>query len=251
MICALLFVLWGAASAGSLVVQIQELNEYGWPDENSDGEVVAWTTLYLSAAASGCWVAIWGLFGLAWRPPLHFGFLALLVAVALEVAGNLVQADYIADLSGRAWGFGDQMQWYGDRVTFQSNDLYLDQETAGFFIALPLVTAVLPVVAYLVALLSGAGRKRRIAPAYSQQAYPPQAYPQQQQAYQPPPQQQAYQPPPPAYQPPPQPPPQPPQPRVPWQQVPPVVPPARPAPPPRADPPDQETLPYQKPPPGR
>lgn len=231
-ICALLFVLWGAASAGSLVAQIQELNEYGWPDENSDGEVVAWTALYLSAAASGCWVAMWGLLGLAWRPPLHFGFLALLVAVALEVAANLVQADYIADLSGPAWGFGDQMRWYGDRVTFQSNDLYLDQETAGFFIALPLVTAALPFLAYLVALLSGAGRKRRFAPAYGR-PNPPGPY--QQQPYHQPYQQPYQQPAPP------------PQPRVAWQQVPPVVPPARPAPPPAAPPDQQETLPYQSP----
>ena len=75
-VCALLLVLWGLASAGSLIAQIMDLNDNGWPDENADGEIFGWIILYLSAAASGCWVAVWGLFGLAFRPPLHFAVLA-------------------------------------------------------------------------------------------------------------------------------------------------------------------------------
>ncbi|WP_183093463.1 hypothetical protein [Nocardioides stalactiti] len=283
LVCALLFVLWGAASAGSLVAQLQLLDEFGWPDENADGEIWAWTILYLSAAASGCWVALWGLFGLAWRPPLHFGVLALLVAFGTEVSANLVQASYLGEAIP-SWDFSDQLQWYGDRVTFESNLLGTGDETQAFFIALPFVTAILPLLCYLVVLFSGAGRKRKgvhvqyvqapqqyAAPAY-QQPYPPQPYqqpyapqpyapqPYAPQPYQPYPQapvQPTHQPPPqPAYQPPPaQPPPQQPQqpqPRVPWQDVPPVVRgrPTPPAPKP-VDPPDQhETLPYQRPPGG-
>jgi len=266
-LCALFLVLWGIASAGSLIAQISELNDSGWPDENADGEIFAWILLYLSAAASGCWVGVWGLFGLAWRPPLHLGVLALVVAVGLEVAANVVQANYLGELD-RTWSFADQLQWYGDRVTFQADALTDDQQTREFFVALPLVTAVVPFLGWLVVLFSGAGRKRRFAPQYGAPAYPPQQqYPQpqpyapqpqyyapqpqpyvpQQPVYRPPPvqqppvQQPPVQQPPPAYRPPAEPE------RVAWRDVPPVLPRARPpAPPP--DPPDQqETQPYPKP----
>ena len=256
-VCALLLVLWGLASAGSLIAQIMDLNDTGWPDENADGEIFGWIILYLSAAASGCWVAVWGLFGLAFRPPLHFAVLSLVVAVALEIVANVVQAGYIGEIDPR-WSFGDQLGWYGDRVTFQADGVTGEAETRQFFIALPLVTASVPLAAWLIVIFSGAGRKRRPAPyaaAYPQQyaqPYPPQQYqqrypqPQYPAQYQPqyPPQQYQQ----PAYQPPPQPTPQPPpQPRVPWQGVPPVVPPARPAPPPAKPPDQQETLPYRSP----
>lgn len=249
-LCALVLVLWGIVSAVALVEQIRLYNEFGWPDEDADGEVLAWTWLYLAAAASGCWVAVWGLCGLAWRPPLHLGILALVVAVGLEVAANLVQADYYAQLEP-SWSFGDQLEGYGDRVTFDTAGLTGEWETASFFIALPLVTAVVPLALWLLVLVTGAGRKRR-APYGA--AYAPQPYPQpyQQPAYPQQYQQPQYQPqpyPPPAP-PPPQPPYEPPrQPRVAWQDVPPVVrdapPRARPVPP-RPEPPDpQETKPYR------
>jgi hypothetical protein len=251
-LCALVLVFWGVASAGSLIAQIVELNEYGWPDENADGEVWAWIWLYLLAASSGCWVGLWGLFGLGWRPPLHLGILALFVAVGLEVGANLVQANYVAQLD-RSWSFADQLGWYGDRITFQADGLTGDRETTGFFIALPLVTAWLPLAAWFVVVVSGAGRKVQPqygAPAYPQYGYQQPAYQQpayQQPAYQQPAYQQPVyqQPPPVAYQPAPayQPPPVR-QERVPWQQVPPVVPPARPAAPPPKPPDQQDTLPY-------
>jgi hypothetical protein len=248
-LCAVLLVLWGLASAVSLVEQIRVYNEFGWPDENADGEVFAWTWLYLCAAASGCWVTVWGLFGLAWRPPLHLGVLAVVVAVGLEVGANLVQAGYYAELD-RTWSFGDQLEGYGDRITFDAAGLTGEWETAEFFIALPLVTAVVPFVAWLVVLFSGAGRKRRFAPGYPAAPYgygqpqPAAPYAQAQPVYQPP----VYQPqPPPAYPPPPQPVHPPPPPRVPWQQVPPVVPPARPAAARPAPPDQQDTLPYRSP----
>ena len=248
-VCALLMIAWGAASIASLVVQIMSYNEFGWPDENSDGEVWGYVILYLAAAASGAWVAVWGLFGLAWRPPLHLGGLALLVAIGVEVTANVVQVSYFSDL-GVPVDLGDQVESYVERVTFDTGAV--DGEGRAFFTALPLTTAVLPLLTWLVVLFSGAGRKRKptpFHPAYAQpQQYqqPQQAY--QQQPYQPAqPYQQPYQPPtPPPYVPPPPPPPQP---RVAWQQVPPVVPPARPAPP-QATPPDEETRPYQNPPPG-
>lgn len=258
-LCALLLVLWGLASAGALVAQIMENNEFGWPGENADGAVFGWTFLYLSAASSGIFVALWGLFGLAFRPPLHLGVLALLVAVGLEIAANAVQAGYIADNIDPSWSFGDQLGWYGDRITFDTPGLTGDSETRGFFIALPLVTASVPLAAWLVVLFSGAGRKRRLvqyaaapypqqyAQPYPQQyaqPYPPQPYaqPYPPQQYAQPYQPAAYQQPPAA--------PEPEPPRVPWQQVPPVVPkarPARPAHPPAQPPPEQETLPYQNP----
>ena len=154
----------GPASAGSLIAQIVELNEYGWPDEDADGEIWAWTWLYLLAASSGCWVGLWGLFGLAWRPPLHLGILALVVALGFEIGANLVQADYVAQLD-RSWSFADQLGWYGDRITFQADGLAGDGETTGFLIALPLVTAWLPIAAWFAVLVSGAGRKVRPAPS--------------------------------------------------------------------------------------
>ncbi len=274
-VCALLMVVWGLVSAGSLVAQIMELNDTGWPDENADGEIFGWIFLYLSAASSGCWVAMWGLFGLAFRPPLHLGALALVVAIALEMVANVVQANYIGDKIDTGWSFSDQLGWYGDRVTFQSDGLVGDGETRGFFVALPLVTAFVPLVAWLVVLFSGAGRKQRFVhhaapyplqypqpypPAYPhqypQQPYPQQPYPQQpyaqpqypQQPYQQQPYAQPQYPPQQYQQPAHQPPPEPrPQPRVPWQQVPPVVPRARPAPPPAPPPDQQETLPYRNP----
>ena len=254
-LCALVLVLWGILSAVALVEQLRVLDEFGWPDENADGEVWAWTWLYLAAAASGCWVAVWGLFGLGWRPPLHLGILALVVAVGLEVAANAVQASYFEKIDS-SWSFADQLEGYGDRVTFDTVGLAGEWETASFFIALPLVTAALPFALWLVVLFSGAGRKRR-APygaGYPQQyPQPYQQQPYQQQPYQQPYRQQAQQP----YQQPHQhqpvqpPPPQPPveqpprQPRVAWQNVPPVVRTPRPAPP-RPKPPDQqETQPYR------
>lgn len=233
-ICALLMVAWGAASIACLVVQLMNYDDFGWPDENADGEVWTYVALYLAAAASGAWVAVWGLFGLAWRPPLHLGGLTLLVAVGLEVAANVVQVSYFSDL-GLPVDLGDQADSYVDRITFESRGL---NEGRAFLTALPLTTAVLPLLAWLVVLFTGAGRKRKPTPyntAYGQ----PQQY--QQQPYQPqqPPQQ-------------PQPPAQPPpQPRVAWQQAPPVVPrqrPARTSPPSPAPPPDQQTRPYPGPP---
>ncbi len=260
--CALLMVAWGAASIASLVVQIMNYDEFGWPDENADGEIWAYVVLYLAAAASGAWVAVWGLFGLAWRPPLHLGAVALLVAIGVEVTANVVQVSYFSDL-GAPVDLGDQAEGYVDRITFDTGVAV--SEGRAFLTALPLMTAFLPLLAWLVVLFSGAGRKRRLAPQYGQpqyaaphgQAYPhqpayqpqhaypqPQHYPQQPPAYpqQPPayPQPQRQ----PAYQPPPDPP------RHKWGAVPPVLPErpavARPTPPPQ-QPPDQETLPYQKP----
>lgn len=196
-VCALLMVLWGLASAASLVMQILNHNEFGWPDEDAPGEVIAYTWLFLAAAASGCWVGIWGLFGLAWRPPLHFGAISLVVAVALEIAANLVLTSYLTDL-GTGRSFGDQMEFYLDRATFQVEGLEGEYETRGFFIALPLVTAVFPLIAYLVTLFTGAGRKRR-SPSYGATAQQPQHHPQHQPQHQPqhPPQhpQPSYQPP--------------------------------------------------------
>ncbi len=223
-ICALLMVAWGAASIACLVVQFMNYDDFGWPDENADGEVWTYVVLYLAAAASGAWVAVWGLFGLAWRPPLHLGGLTLLVAVGLEVAANVVQVNYFSDL-GLPVDLGDQADSYVDRITFDSRG---PNEGRAFLTALPLTTAVLPLLAWLVVLFSGAGRKRKPTPyntAYGQ----PQQY-QQPQPYQPqqpqqPPQQQ---PTPAPFVPPAQPPPQP---RVAWQQAPPVVPRQRPAPP--------------------
>ncbi len=254
-LCALVLVLWGLASAGSLVAQIVELNEYGWPDEDADGEIWAWTWLYLLAASSGCWVGLWGLFGLAWRPPLHLGILALVVALGFEIGANLVQADYIAQLD-RSWSFADQLSWYGDRITFQADGLAGDGETTGFFIALPLVTAWLPIAAWFAVVVSGAGRKIRPAPQFGGPAYPQPGYRQpgyqqpgypQPQAYYPP-APPPYHPPQPAQQPPPvyQPPPVRPE-RVPWKDVPPVLPAARPAGPLPKPPDQQETQPYRKP----
>ena len=261
-LCALLLVAWGLASAGSLVAQIKD-----WKDivdavdnfDSLDGQYVLSLWLFILGAASGCWVALWGLFGLGWRPPLHLGILALVVAVGLEIAANAVQASYLSDLTGSG-SFGDQLGSYFDRVTFSADGIPARLEARAFFEALPLVTAVFPFVCWLAVLVTGAGKKR---PAYGYGApYPQPAYPQQpvyyppapQPVYQPAPYQQPY---PPQYQQPvqqawQQPPPAP-QPRVAWQDVPPVVPRQRPAPadrppPPRPTPPDQpETLPYRKP----
>ncbi|WP_245993695.1 hypothetical protein [Nocardioides immobilis] len=273
-VCALLMVAWGAASIASLVVQIMNYDEFGWPDENADGEIWAYVVLYLAAAASGAWVAVWGLFGLAWRPPLHLGAVALLVAIGVEVTANVVQVSYFSDL-GAPVNLGDQAEGYVDRITFDTGVAV--SEGRAFLTALPLMTAFLPLLAWLVVLVSGAGRKRRFAPQYGQPQYgqpqygqPQYGHPQygqpqyaapygqvypHQPAYQPqhahpppqhyPPQPPAYRlPQEPAYQAPPDPP------RHKWGAVPPVLPerPAavRPTPPPQ-QPPDQETLPYQKP----
>lgn len=162
--CALLMVLWGLASAVALVMQIMNLNDFGWPDEDAPGEVIAYTWLFLTAAAVGCSVAIWGLFGLAWRPPLHFAALALVVAVGLEMTANLVLTSYANDF-GASRSFGDQMEFYWDRVTFQAVAFEDKYETRGFFIALPLLTALIPLIVYLVTLFTGAGRKGS-SPAY-------------------------------------------------------------------------------------
>lgn len=167
--CALLMVAWGAASIASLVVQIMNYNDFGWPSEDADREVWTYIVLFLAAAASGAWVAVWGLFGLAWRPPLHVGALALLVAVAVEVAANLVQTSYFSDL-GVPVSFGDRVDWYLDRLTFDTGAG--SGEVRAFLTALPLVTAVLPLLAWLGVLFTGAGRKRRTGPAYPQQAAP-------------------------------------------------------------------------------
>jgi hypothetical protein len=224
-VCALLMVAWGAASIACLVVQLMNYDDFGWPDENADGEVWTYVVLYLVAAASGAWVAVWGLFGLAWRPPLHLGGLALLVAVGFEVAANVVQVNYFSDL-GLPVDLGDQVDSYVDRITFESGG---PNEGRAFLTALPLMTAVLPLLAWLVVLFSGAGRKRKPTPYNT--------------AYAPP---QQYQPPTPApFVPPAQPPPQP---RVAWQQAPPVVTRQRPAPPSPPPPPDQQTRPFPGPP---
>lgn len=267
-LCALLLVAWGAASAGSLVAQVKDWNDILDAVDNFDsldGQYVLSLWLFILAASSGCWVALWGLFGLGWRPPLHLGILALVVAVGLEIAANVVQANYISDLTGSG-SFGDQLQSYLDRVTFSADGIPARLEARAFFEALPLVTAVLPLLCWMAVLVTGAGTKRT---AYAYGApYPQAAYPQAPVYYAPPPQpvyqpapypphypqpapqpvQQAWPQPPPAYQPPPQPAPEPPpapQPRVAWQDVPPVVPRQRPAPPQPQAPEQPETLPYR------
>jgi hypothetical protein len=242
-LCALLLVAWGAASAGSLIAQIQDWNDIVDAYDSFDAldtQVVVSLWFFILAAASGCWVGMWGLLGLGWRPPLHLGILALVVAVALEITADVVQVDYV----GGSWTLGDQLKQYLDRVTFSADGVPADLETRAFFEALPLVTAVGPLLCWVAVLVSGAGKKR---PAYSQ----PYAQPHQQPYYAPP--QQPYYAAPPVYQQPPvqqqprvyqQPPPQP---RVAWQDVPPVVPQQRPAAQ-QPKPPDQrETLPYRDP----
>lgn len=187
-LCGLLMVLWGIASAASLVVQVQDLNDLGWPDESSDGEVVAWTFLYLGAATCGCWVAMWGLFGLGWRPPLHLGTVALLLAVGLEVGGNLVQAGYIHQLDA-SWSFADQLRAYLDGVTGQTDPPPGISEGRLFLRSVAFVTWPVVLLWWMLVLVTGAGRKvRGVAygrPPYGYPAqppytppYPPQAYPQ-------------------------------------------------------------------------
>ena len=164
-------------------------DDFGWPDENADGEIWTYVVLYLAAAASGAWVAVWGLFGLAWRPPLHLGGLALLVAVGLEVAANVVQVNYFSDL-GLPVDLGDQADSYVDRITFESRG---PNEGRAYPHRAAADTAVLPLLAWLVVLFSGAGRKRKPTPyntAYAQ----PQQYQQPQQPYHQPQQPQPQQP---------------------------------------------------------
>jgi|GEM_PF-6630837 len=236
-VCALLMIAWGAASIASLVAQIMNFNEFGWPDENTEGEVWTYVVLYLAAAASGAWVAVWGLFGLAWRPPLHLGAVAVLVAIGVEVAANVVQVSYFSDL-GASVDLGDQAEGYVERVTFDTG--FAVNEGRAFLTALPLTTAVLPLLAWLVVLFSGAGRKRSFAPQQAAPGYPhqqpqhpqPQHQQHQQPQYQQPPQPVYPPPPPPAYErpTPPPPPPKPPQPPQPPQPS-----------------PGQDTLPYSRP----
>ncbi|KAA1418494.1 hypothetical protein F0U44_08250 [Nocardioides humilatus] len=287
-LCALLLVAWGAASAGALIGQVQDWNDLvdaldasGDSLDDLDGQYLTTLWLFTLAAASGCWVTLWGLLGLGWRPPLHLGILALVVAVALEITGNAVQASYIRDFDS-SWSFGDQLQAYGDAITFSADGVPADLETRRFFEALPLVTAIFPFVCWMIVLVSGAGTKVRFAPGYGAPApvyYPPQPvyqqpppayYPPQQQYYppqpgqyyppvqQPPVQQpppatpaQAWQQPPPPYVPPPTRPE-----RVPWQGVPPVVrdrrPPTPAGPPPTpASPPPAPASPPPGPPPAQ
>ncbi len=252
LVCALLMVAWGAASIASLVVQFTNYNDFGWPDQDADGQVWAYVVLYLAAAGAGAWVAVWGLFGLAWRPPLHLGVLSLLVAVAVEVTANIVQVNYFSDL-GASVSLSDQAEWYVDRVTFDTGGT-VGSEGRAFATALPLMTAVLPLLTWLVVLFSGAGRKGRPAPAYGRPVHPQQQYAQPQQPHQQPhqqpqqqPQQQPPPPTPPPYVLPPEPYVAPPAPDPPTLRYP-TVPPERPV---RADPPpppDRPTTPYPAPP---
>lgn len=249
-LCGLLLVAWGVASAGSLIAQIQDWNDILDAYDSFDAldtEVVVSLWFFILGATSGCWVAMWGLLGLGWRPPLHLGILALVVAVALEITADVVQVNYV----GGSWTLGDQLQQYLDRVTFSADGVPADLEARAFFEALPLVTAAVPFLCWVAVLVTGAGTKRPAygygGPAYPQPYYAPapQPYYPQPPVYQQPPAQQAWQQPPPVYRQPP--PPAPPPPRVAWQQVPPVVPQQRPAPPPPKPPDQQETMPYRKP----
>ncbi|WP_322938307.1 hypothetical protein [Nocardioides bizhenqiangii] len=163
-VCALLMILWGLASAVALVMHVLNLNDFGWPDEDSPGEVLAYTWLFLVANVIGLFVGVWGLLALKWRPPLHLAALALVVAVAMELVANLVLVNYFKDFDP-ASSFGNQMEFYLDRVTFDVEAAEAKYETRAFFLALPLVTALLPLVVYLVALFTGAGRKVK-QPAY-------------------------------------------------------------------------------------
>jgi hypothetical protein len=169
-LCALLFVLWGIASAVSLVVQIMNLNEFGWPDEDAPGEVWAFTLLFLGAAAVGFFAAVWGVFGLRWRPPLHLAAVPLVLSVLLELAANLVLVRYFDDLGARI-GLGDQLEQYVDRITFDTVGVV--DETKAFLTAVPLMSAALVLLVYLLALFTGAGRRKRAEPPAYAAPYPP------------------------------------------------------------------------------
>lgn len=178
-LCGLLMVLWGLGSIASLVIQLQDLDRIGWFDTDSPDEFVTWSVLFLAAAAGGAWVTMWGLFGLGWRPPLHFGAIALLVALGGEVAGMLVESGYIHDLRPR-WGFGDELRAYLDGFTGQGSDLG-GSDLRAFLRAAPLVTGPFVLLWWMAVLVTGAGR-RTPYPQYAQ-PYPPQQYYAQPQPY--------------------------------------------------------------------
>lgn len=153
-ICGLVLLAWGICSAVALVARLLDLHDSGWqPLSTWEGK-----TQFLVVAASimGCFAILWGALGLVWRRPLHAGALTVLISVGLEVAAMVVN-HVNAHIS-----YGHILQAYWDSGLGR---IYRPGVPDWQMIAppWPLLTAVLPLLCWLVVLGTGAGRPRPAA----------------------------------------------------------------------------------------
>lgn len=152
-ICAIVMLAWGILAAVALVARLTAINSVGWASLST--RQGAYDFLIVAAAALGCFAILWGLLGLFRRPPLHLGALTVLVVVALELAAIVVYHG---------------LSHAGGRMSYHQilNFLYWKMGTGQVihdwhFVVPPwmLPTAIVPILLWLVVVLTGAGRVSR------------------------------------------------------------------------------------------
>jgi hypothetical protein len=160
LLCALALIVWGGIAVASVVAQVQIHQHTPWPTVHLDrfgtpADRAAWTTyVALAASAVGSLAVLAGLVGLVRRAGLHLGAVVALLSLALTAVDlTVIHNDTPVSWSWIATSYRDRILWRPLDVT--------GAERWWFFVTdLMLPLAALPLVLWLLVLLTGAGKRR-------------------------------------------------------------------------------------------